>query len=526
MLSEGSNPLRPDSETPRRLQPVRAAPVRRHLWHTGALMSLILVSGCASWRRPEPRPPEVADSDVAARVLISPALNVTPLETVVSPDDPSQSSLDSSGTDSPEPEPMTFGLGDAINFALRNNPRLKSARAVVGRAQGQEQAAFAPFLPRIDLLAQSGVTSASLGPGIPGYTGFLIAGNVGTRSYTQAATALEWTLYDFGRTGGRHRQAVARECLAELQFIRAEQTVAFDVTAAYLDILLARASRRVQEDAILRAEAILADTRARREAGVVEREDVLRAEVQLSESRDALVLARQGEFDAVAQLNNAMGRNAGLPLEVIDIEPQPTLPGALAGYLEKAAAQRPEIGLVRHLVAAAQEGREAARADFLPRVFVRGIVGHVDGTNVLTGWQEGVGLHLESPLYSGGRHTGDLRAADADVEAALADAQTVLDLISLQVNLAYRGVVASRERIELARTAVAQAIENLRLIEVRYRNGNATPTDIVDSEAALTRAQQRFFSATYTYLAALARLDYALGQLQGTSLGDPPTKFE
>jgi len=53
---------------------------------------------------------------------------------------------------------------------------------------------------------------------------------------------------------------------------------------------------------------------------------------------------------------------------------------------------------------------------------------------------------------------------------------------------------------------------------VRYRNGNATPTDIVDSEAALTRSQQRFFSASYTYLAALVRLDYALGRQQGAFL--------
>src|SRR5208337_5685817 len=64
--------------------------------------------------------------------------------------------------------------------------------------------------------------------------------------------------------------------------------------------------------------------------------------------------------------------------------------------------------------------------------------------------------------------------------------------------------------------------ENLRLLEVRYRNGDATPTDIVDSEAALTRSQQRYFSATYTYLAALARVDYALGQQQGASLRGEP----
>ena len=120
------------------------------------------------------------------------------------------------------------------------------------------------------------------------------------------------------------------------------------------------------------------------------------------------------------------------------------------------------------------------------------------------------------PHLAGGRHIGELLSAAATVQATIADAQTILDDISLQVNLAYRGAVAARERIALSRTAVVQARENLRLVEVRYRNGDATPTDIVDSEAALTRSQQRFFSATYTYLAALARVDYAVGELQGS----------
>jgi outer membrane protein TolC len=270
----------------------------------------------------------------------------------------------------------------------------------------------------------------------------------------------------------------------------------------------------VQEDAVRRAEATLDDTVARRKGGVALREDVLRAEVQLSESREALVLARQGELDAVARLNNAMGRNAALPLEVIDLEVQPPLPGALADLLAQAATQRPEVSLAQQVVSAAQEGRQAARAEFLPRIFVRADAGHTDGQNLITGWQEGVGLHVAAPLYAGGRHRGELRSAEADIEAAIADAQTILDAISLQVNLAYRGVVAAKERIDLSRTAVVQAQENLRLVRVRYRNGNATPTDIVDSESALTRSQQRFFSATYTYLAALARVVYAVGQNQ------------
>src|SRR5262249_25481385 len=154
-----------------------------------------------------------------------------------------------------------------------------------------------------------------------------------------------------------------------------------------------------QEDAVRRAQATLDDTAARRKGGVALKEDVLRAEVLLSESREALVLAREGEFNAVARLNNALGRNAAWPLEVVDLEVQPPLPGALADLLDVAAAQRPEVGVARQAVAAAQEGREAALGEFLPRIFVRGSAGRTDGQNVITGWQEGAGLHVEVPLY-------------------------------------------------------------------------------------------------------------------------------
>ena len=139
---------------------------------------------------------------------------------------------------------------------------------------------------------------------------------------------------------------------------------------------------------------------------------------------------------------------------------------------------------------------------------------------MITGWQEGAGLHVDVPLYAGGRHRGELRSADADIEAALADAQTILDAISLQVNLAYRGVVAAQERVELARPAVEQSAEALRIVRQRYRAGTATPTDVIDAETAATRAEQRYVSARIEYLSALARLAYVMGE-ESMSLTPP-----
>jgi outer membrane protein len=483
------------------------------------LLAVVLFPGCLSCLR-SPPPPYSPNQDLAARVLIPPDLNVNPTETVVKPEQ---------GRSSPGPPPPRpgeagsgrFSLADALAFARVYNPRLRSARAAVERLVGQEQAAFAAFLPEIDLLSQTGITVPNQGPGAPGPTGFILPSGTGSHSYAQVETQLQWMLCDFGRTSGRYRQATARETISRLQFARAEQTVDFDVTVAYLNILLARASRRVAEDAIRRAEAVLHDARVRRKAGTADRDVVLRAEVQLSEIRETLLDARQAELDAVAHLNNTLGRNTAWPLEVLDLELLPPPPPGLAVCLERAAEQRPEVAWARQAVAAASAGRDAAQAEFLPRIYARASLGRVDGINVQTGWQEGAGLHIDIPLFTGGRHSGELRSADAEVATAVATTQTILDSISLEVNLAHRGVVTARERIGLTRIAVEQANENLRLMRVKYRNGNATPTDIVDAETTLTRTQQRYHRSGYALLAALARLNYVMGFSQGVFFGKP-----
>src|SRR5262249_6485755 len=125
-------------------QPLPATVPRRF---SGAhvLVPLLVVAGCA----PLPTPPEVSPAGVAARVLLPPGLDVNSAETVVKPAAPGQASLGPPAADNPELQPTTFGLADAIAFGLRNNPRLRSARAAIERAQGQEQVAFAPFLPEL-----------------------------------------------------------------------------------------------------------------------------------------------------------------------------------------------------------------------------------------------------------------------------------------------------------------------------------------------------------------------------------------
>lgn len=483
-------------------------------------MVALLLAGCAPWNRPQPLPPELTEAGVQARLRLDAEKQENLAEQTGRPSGKKKAGEVPTPAASAKPEPAVYSLSNAIAFAQHHSPRLRSARAAIERSQGQEQAAFAPFLPEISLGSQTGITTHNQGPGGPGPTGFLLPETLpGAYSYSEETLLLMWTVYDFGRRAGRYRQASAQKQITKLQLVRADQTVQFDVAAAYLNILLARASLLTQEDAIRQAEATLKDAQAFLRGGVATPDYVLRAEVHLSESRDAYVRAQEAELVATARLNNVMGRNAALPLKVYDLK-LPSLENApsLAESLEIAANQRPEVGFARQAVVAAQEHLVTAKASFYPRIEVRGGFGRADGVNVLTGWQQGAGLHLNFPLYTGGLHRGGLRAAQAEVSAAVADAQSILDRISLEVSQAIYSETAAHRRLELSRTAVAQARENLRIVRVKYQNSDATPTDIVDAETALTRSQQRYNSALYNYLAALAAMDYAMGRQQGTIL--------
>jgi outer membrane protein TolC len=480
---------------------------------------MTLSCGCVHWHQPPPD--AIINQAVAARLRTYPQPPIDLSKVVAEPEvlklpDYEDDAWASDRPPSNEPNCMT--LGQAIDFALRNSPRLETARAAIERAGGMEAVAFAPFLPDLQLNARTGATSANLSPGAPSITGGILGAGDAHRRFDQVELQLQWTLCDFGRTAGRWQQTVFRERITQQQLGRLSQTIILEVQTAYLQVLLTSALRIAREEAIRAAEATLKDATVRRAAGNADKDDVLRAEVRVAETREDLVIAREEEFTALARLNHAMGRNASLPLRVVEFKEQPLFLLELPQCLEEAASRRLEIGIIRDGLAVAQQGRRAVEGEFLPKVYMLGTIGYVSGDHIQTGWQEGAGLHLAQGLFSGGRCVGDLRIADADIRQAVSTAETVLDGISLEVTLAFCGVTSARERIGLSRPAIDQARETLRLVRVKYRNGDATPTDVVDAESALTRSQQRYAVALFEFLSSLSRMEFALGSTAGTCL--------
>jgi outer membrane protein TolC len=419
--------------------------------------------------------------------------------------------------------PLT--LAEAIELAYRNQPRLRVQLETIAQARGRREIVASTFLPIVggsysvgaydlhvggELIKLNGLPSTGFNF-LPGLGALPVGLSVAT-GYELAELRVQWLVCDFGRRLGRLEQVKLALDVAALQTDRAFQTVSNEVAVAYYGVLKSQAFRRTAQDAYRRAEEDLEDARKLEREGVVERETVLRAEVLRAETRQQLHATTEAEFVALAELNLAIGLKCGEPIRVVEPPAIPPFGRSLADCLQAAIQYRREFHVAQRTVQIAQEGTRVARADFAPKVVADGLLFNFQQASP-TGFADFAAgfIRLDWNLYEGGRRISEKHIADSRVREAMAQAESIADNIAFQVNESYRRAVTARLGIEDARPAVEQARENYRLVRLRNREGNATPTEITDAQSSLTRAEQSYQNALYAYLTALARLEYAMG---------------
>ena len=258
---------------------------------------------------------------------------------------------------------------------------------------------------------------------------------------------------------------------------------------------------------------------------MITREEHLRVEARVAAVTQELTDARSEEEVAVAALNRTMGIDVNAPTRVEGRRRAPGVDLPLQGALRLAVANRPEIPVMVRGIAVAERDVKVVRADFLPTVSVQAGYSNVTGTHIQNSNVAAGGIFVTQDLYDGGRRRGQLRAAEAGVRSAIAQAQQVCDGIAYEVNVAFHGVEDARERIRAARATFEQAGEYLRLVTSRFRAGDATPAELMEARASETAAEQTYNAALYIYQRTLIRLEYAVGARLPTAgeEASPPT---
>jgi outer membrane protein TolC len=88
----------------------------------------------------------------------------------------------------------------------------------------------------------------------------------------------------------------------------------------------------------------------------------------------------------------------------------------------------------------------------------------------------------------------------------------IIDAVRLDVKSAYLDLQSSSQKIDVMKTSVAQAEENLRLQQLRYKEGVGTAIEVLDAVTLLSTVQSNSWRALYAFERAEAGLLYTMGR--------------
>jgi outer membrane protein TolC len=123
------------------------------------------------------------------------------------------------------------------------------------------------------------------------------------------------------------------------------------------------------------------------------------------------------------------------------------------------------------------------------------------------------GAVMRLNIFSGNRITEETRAAKSML-ARIREMQKSMELgIQVQTRQAFLTAQSARERIRVAKIAVEQAEEGLRIVKNRYNNGLLTIVGLLDAELARQQARTNYFRALHDYKVARIELELAAGTI-------------
>lgn len=406
-------------------------------------------------------------------------------------------------------------LRQCIEQALRTHPQVKLAQSQLDASVARLQQAKAQLRPELNFIGtrrQQGPTvsfTVPLPPPNPPREIIVVPDETRT-----LRLELRQNIYDGGRftstiRGASHLVTAANEALRATQ-----RQLILRVTEAYADVLAAQALEELARQSVERVQVILKTAKARFEAGVTPKFDVLRAEAELAAAEEQWLTAQNAVALAKAALNQLLGYPIDAPLE-LELLPEPLEETVeelrTEPFLKQALAMRPELRATEWQIRTAQERVKFAKADKNPLAFLTGDYQRQTVTGFAKAFSWGVNLIVQFPIFDSGRRESVLAQEEAGLQQALAQKEQLERQIALEVEQAVRNFQVSLQRLKTARAALASAQEAYRLAQVRYEAGVGTQVEVWDAQVALTRARYNEVQALNDAHKAFARLVYATG---------------
>jgi outer membrane protein len=258
-------------------------------------------------------------------------------------------------------------------------------------------------------------------------------------------------------------------------------------------------------------------TKAFFDVGIVPKNDVLLAEVNLANTKQQQVKAANDLDTVKASFNILLRREVNTPFEVEDILAYKAFPLSLEQSLDEALRLRPEIKAAQLNIDQAKEGVKVARSGFFPIISLAGNYSRTSEEPSTYGdirneeWT--VQALATFTLWNWGNTAFKVGENKVKVTQAEDSKNQLIDSITLEVKQDFLNILVAEKNISTAEKAIEQAEENLRMNEERYKYQVATQTDVVNAVTLLAQARTNYYGTLSDFNVAKAQLERSMGRM-------------
>jgi outer membrane protein len=411
--------------------------------------------------------------------------------------------------------PLT--LEESIKIAMERSLILHSASMGIVGSEFRRKEAITNFLPLWTgqygwTLYNTPVSIGAVQAAIPG----VITST--SRDIYNFNTTLNQPLFTGGLNLATYRSAKMGVDLSKESLEQAKLDLVLQVRVGYFTILRAEKFLAVAEQQVKNFEAQLEVTKAFFDVGIVPKNDVLLAEVNLANAKQQLVTAANSLATAKASFNILLRREINTSFEVVDILRYKAFSLSFEQSLEEALRLRPEIKSAQLNIDQAKENVKIARSGFFPTISLAGNYSRFSdefdvsgGANFSDRWT--VQALATFTLWNWGNTAFKVGENKVKVTQAEDSKTQLIESITLGVKDDYLNMQVAEKNIKVAETAIEQAEENLRMTEERYKYQVATQTDVITAVTLLTQAKTNYYGALSDFNVARAQVERDMGRM-------------
>ena len=251
--------------------------------------------------------------------------------------------------------------------------------------------------------------------------------------------------------------------------------------------------------------------------GMVQKKDLLRAQVSAAEISQQIQQAKQGVRISRLTLNMKMGQNLDSFYTLETFIPEINDKRGLNDWVRSAFQNRPALQTAQTGVDIANWGYRASIGSALPSVAA---IYHWEDNSQASGFSpetsvERTFLNVSFEIPLGLSNVAKIGDAQAQLRKSRYMAQEMETGVRLQVEANYLQYQLMYESIELANQQLLAAEENYLAVESGYENGESSQIELIDARNSLTNARINQINMQIDHYISYNRLLFSCGETIG-----------